>query len=147
MPEAIDMVNRPPHYAGARWEAIEIIEALGNQFRLGNALKYIFRHKKKGGDEDLRKARWYLEREFAQEYPTESDTFDLPFWRANAREFAASFDIGDVDLMNTVASINGACLSAWRSDEPEWRTHVHEALAHLNAYLLRHAQTEAEVAS
>jgi len=136
MSEAIDMVNKPPHYAGTRWEAIEIIEALGNQFRLGNALKYIFRHKMKNGEEDLKKARWYLEREFAQEHPTESDAFDLPFWRAYARDFAESFGIDDVNLMNAVASINGACLSAWRADEPEWRTHVHEALRHLNAYLV-----------
>lgn len=147
MTTAINMIDHPPHYQGARWESIEIIEALGNQFRLGNALKYIFRHKKKGGDEDLRKARWYLEREFAQDQPTKSDSFDLRFWRAHARDFAESFGIDDVDLMNTVASINYACLYAWHADESSWRTHMHEALNHLNAYLLRHAKAEAEVAS
>jgi hypothetical protein len=136
MTDAIDMVNRPPHYAGSRWEAIEIIEALGNQFRLGNAMKYIFRHKKKGGDEDLKKARWYLEREFARDRPTESDSFDLHFWRAHAREFAESFGLEDIDLINTVAAINAACVNAWRGDESAWRDNVHEALACLNAYLV-----------
>ena len=150
MSEAIDMVNRPPHYAGARWEAIEIIEALGNQFRLGNALKYIFRHKKKGGDEDLKKARWYLEREFAQERPCYPDrgTFDVRFWRENARHFASSFGVEDIDLNNAVAGINAASFAAWDRDDKGWREGVHEALRCLNAYLLRHIPTEVpEVAS
>lgn len=136
MTATADMVNSPPHYKGAKWESIEIIEALGNQFRLGNALKYIFRHKKKGGDEDLRKARWYLEREFARDQPTKSDSFDLRFWRAHARDFAESFGIEDITLVNTVAAINGACLWAWRADEPAWRAQVYDALVNLNAYLV-----------
>lgn len=136
MSEAVDMVNKPPHYAGNRWEAIEIIEALGNQFRLGNALKYIFRHKMKNGEEDLKKARWYLEREFAQNQPTKSDSFDLRFWRANARNFAESFGIEDITLVNTIAAINGACLWAWHADEAAWRAQVYDALVNLNAYLV-----------
>lgn len=137
MNNTVDMVEHPPHYQGAKWESIEIIEALGNQFRLGNALKYIFRHEKKGGREDLLKARWYLEREIAKDHPSYSESFDLRFWRAHAREFADSFGLEDVDLINTVAAINGASLHAWRRHEPEWRSSVHEALSHLNAYLLR----------
>ncbi len=136
-----NMIDHPPHYQGSRWESIEIIEALGNQFRLGNALKYIFRHEKKGGREDLLKARWYLEREFARDQPSHSESFDLRFWRAHAREFADSFGLEDIDLINTVAAINGASLHAWRHDEPAWRSSVHEALSHLNAYLLRSDQT------
>jgi hypothetical protein len=133
-----DMVNSPPHYQGTRWESIEIIEALGNQFRLGNALKYIFRHQRKGGREDLLKARWYLEREFAQERPARIDrnAFDVGFWRQNARHFADSFGITDIDLINAVAAINGAHFAAWDRDDKGWREHVHEALRCLNAYLL-----------
>jgi hypothetical protein len=59
-----DMVNEPPHY---RWlpmgiEAIDITELFN--FNLGNALKYILRSKHKGREiEDLKKARWYIDRE------------------------------------------------------------------------------------
>lgn len=136
MPDAVDMINHPPHYAGARWETIEIIEALGNQFRLGNALKYIFRHKKKGGEEDLKKARWYLEREFRQSKPARSSQFDAGFWRAHGDEFAGSFGIEDAGLVKTIAWISMACLEIWQEDESGWRRSVHSALVHLNAYLV-----------
>ena len=66
---AQDNVNHPSHYASdSGLEAIEVIEAFfhGNAF-LANTFKYIARAGKKGGEakrlEDLRKARWYLERE------------------------------------------------------------------------------------
>ncbi len=57
-----DMVNHPPHYNShpSGVECIEVAELL--PFTLGNAFKYVFRHRQKGGLEDLRKAHWYLER-------------------------------------------------------------------------------------
>lgn len=60
-----DMVNHPPHYKSASGlETIDVIEAFGLNFRLGNTVKYILRAGKKGDRlEDLLKARWYLERE------------------------------------------------------------------------------------
>lgn len=63
-----DMVNQPPHYTAGKVEAIEAIEAatidlIGLEaFCTGNAIKYLFRWKKKGGHEDLRKAIWYIKR-------------------------------------------------------------------------------------
>lgn len=70
---AQDGVNHPRHYASeSGLEAIEVIEAFfhGNAF-LANTFKYIARAGKKGGEakrlEDLRKARWYLEREIKLE--------------------------------------------------------------------------------
>lgn len=67
--EPQDAVNHPSHYASeSGLEAIEVIEAFfhGNAF-LANTFKYIARAGKKGGVakrlEDLKKARWYLERE------------------------------------------------------------------------------------
>jgi hypothetical protein len=56
------------HYGGADnpYEAIKIIEALGLNFALGSAIKYIARHGKKAGENvvsDLRKAAWYCARE------------------------------------------------------------------------------------
>lgn len=63
-----EKVDHPPHYGGADnpYEAIKVIEAYGLGFNLGNALKYIARAEKKGAPiDDLKKARWYLDREIA----------------------------------------------------------------------------------
>lgn len=60
-----DLVNHPSHYGGADnvYEAIKVIEAWQLDFNLGNCVKYIARHRHKGKPlEDLKKARWYLER-------------------------------------------------------------------------------------
>ena len=59
-----DSVNRPAHYLGhpSGVECIDVTEHMG--FCLGNAVKYIWRSGLKGDAvEDLRKARWYLDRE------------------------------------------------------------------------------------
>ena len=63
-----DNVNHPAHYEGnTSLECIDVMEiafgadAVGN-FCLCNAFKYLWRHKHKGGKEDLRKAKWYLDR-------------------------------------------------------------------------------------
>lgn len=63
-----ESVNHPDHYGGAdnAYETIKVIEAWGLGFSLGNAVKYISRAEKKGAAlEDLKKARWYLDREIA----------------------------------------------------------------------------------
>jgi hypothetical protein len=62
-----DSVNRPKHYTEhpSGIECIQITEHMG--FNLGNALKYIWRcDLKQDAVEDLRKARWYIEREIAK---------------------------------------------------------------------------------
>lgn len=63
-----DLVDHPSHYGGADnpYEAIKVIEAWELGFHLGNAVKYIARAGRKDPSktvEDLRKARWYLDRE------------------------------------------------------------------------------------
>lgn len=58
------MVNNPPHYNNhpSGIEVIEITEGMG--FCVGNAVKYILRHNKKGNPkQDLEKALWYIKRE------------------------------------------------------------------------------------
>lgn len=63
-----DAVNHPAHYGGADnpYEAIKVIEAWDLGFCLGNAVKYIARAPHKGNfAEDLKKARWYLDRAIA----------------------------------------------------------------------------------
>jgi hypothetical protein len=64
-----NVINHPPHYGGADdpYEAIKVIEAWGLGFHLGNTIKYISRAGRKGDAlEDLRKARWYLDREIGR---------------------------------------------------------------------------------
>jgi hypothetical protein len=59
------VVNQPPHYTDGGVDTIDFIEAKGLGYHLGNVVKYISRAGKKGtnkGLEDLRKARWYLDR-------------------------------------------------------------------------------------
>lgn len=62
-----DSVNHPSHYGGEDnpYEAIKVIEAWDLGFCLGNTVKYIARAGKKNRAkeiEDLKKARWYLDR-------------------------------------------------------------------------------------
>lgn len=66
-----DSVDHPSHYTQGGIETIDAIEAMVSQpgwspatgLRLGNVLKYLWRHAAKGGVESLKKARWYLDRE------------------------------------------------------------------------------------
>lgn len=60
-------VDRPPHYTShpSGIDAITIIEHMN--FCLGNVIKYVWRAGAKGDRiEDLKKARWYLDREIAR---------------------------------------------------------------------------------
>ncbi len=65
-----DPINSPPHYKAGGFETIDFIEAKDLNYRLGNVVKYVSRAGKKDSDPlvDLKKARWYLDREiFARE--------------------------------------------------------------------------------
>lgn len=61
-----DAVNHPEHYTSGGIECIDCIKAaLGSAFigfLMGNVIKYSYRYKDKNGIEDLKKARWYLDR-------------------------------------------------------------------------------------
>ena len=61
-----DTINHPDHYQGHGIECIDAIRAqLGYHGFLsycqGNAVKYLWRWHKKGGTEDLRKAKAYID--------------------------------------------------------------------------------------
>lgn len=59
-----DRVNHPRHYTFGGIEVIDAIEAWELGFHLGNVVKYVARAAHKGQLlEDLRKARWYLDRQ------------------------------------------------------------------------------------
>jgi len=63
-----DVVNSPEHYRQGGIEAIDAIKASMTReefkgYLKGNAQKYLWRYRHKGKPvEDLRKARWYLDR-------------------------------------------------------------------------------------
>ena len=61
-----DAVSHPSHYTSGSIECIDCIKAaLGENFigfLMGNVIKYSYRYKRKNGVEDLKKARWYLDR-------------------------------------------------------------------------------------
>lgn len=58
-----NMVDHPAHYNKGKIEVIDFIEDQQLPFHLGNVVKYIARAGSKGDKlEDLKKARWYLDR-------------------------------------------------------------------------------------
>lgn len=64
-----DKVNHPTHYISpSGLEVIDVIEAFTSDLAgmdavcTANAIKYILRWKHKNGVEDLKKARWYIDR-------------------------------------------------------------------------------------
>lgn len=62
-----DPVNSPAHYTSGGIECIDAMQAAFGaeavkDFCLCNAFKYLWRHRNKNGVEDLKKARWYLNR-------------------------------------------------------------------------------------
>lgn len=62
-----DPVNRPAHYTSGGIECIDAMQAafgaeVVKGFCLCNVFKYLWRHRNKNGVEDLKKARWYLNR-------------------------------------------------------------------------------------
>lgn len=62
----LDNVNHPKHYTKGGIEVIDAIEAWGLNFRLANVIKYVARSDHKNNKlEDLKKARWYLDREIS----------------------------------------------------------------------------------
>lgn len=69
--------GKSEHYCMNGLEAIDVIEAYGLNFSLGNAVKYILRCGHKGSDadalRDLEKARAYLDREISRRSQLQSD--------------------------------------------------------------------------
>ena len=76
--EIKEMVNHPDHYAGGRFECIEVMEDIfgkrsTSDFCILNAFKYLWRCKNKYDKiEDLKKAKWYIDRAIGY-YETETN--------------------------------------------------------------------------
>ena len=63
LPKREDVINHPSHYTRGKIEVIDFIEDQQLPYHLGNVIKYIARAGYKGDKlEDLKKARWYLDR-------------------------------------------------------------------------------------
>jgi hypothetical protein len=62
-----DNVNHPSHYTAGKVECIDALEAATTGLEgieavcTASAIKYLWRWKLKGGAEDLKKARWYID--------------------------------------------------------------------------------------
>ena len=86
--QEFDPVNKPKHYAGGKYECIEVMEeefgkeAVQN-FCLLNAFKYLFRCEKKHETplEDIKKAKWYLEKWIALNEKVTKEKFEEDYQR------------------------------------------------------------------
>ena len=58
---ALDEQIGGSHYRAGAIQPVQYIEANGLGFCEGNVIKYVTRHAGKGGAEDLRKARHYID--------------------------------------------------------------------------------------
>lgn len=79
-----DNVEHPSHYETGKFECIEVmIEVMGvdavKDFCVCNAFKYLYRHKRKNGKEDLQKAVWYINKylELAKESEVNKNGKDI----------------------------------------------------------------------
>lgn len=98
----MDPVDHPGHYrADTGHEAIDVIEAWGLGFNLGNVVKYVSRAGRKGDAlEDLRKARWYLDREIQTREASEAPAKPMPM---NAMRYAVECG-GRPDILEVSAT-------------------------------------------
>ena len=64
----VDMVNHPAHYTQGGIECIDALKAATvrkcgiEAVCVANVIKYLWRYEEKNGIEDVRKAKWYIER-------------------------------------------------------------------------------------
>ena len=67
-----DIINYPQHYTAGKVECIDALEAATESLTgmeavcTANTIKYLWRWKHKNGVEDLKKAKWYLDRLIAR---------------------------------------------------------------------------------
>jgi hypothetical protein len=63
-----DVVNHPSHYTAGRIECIDALESATTGLQgieavcTANAIKYLWRWKHKNGVQDLKKAKWYIDK-------------------------------------------------------------------------------------
>ena len=91
-----DVVNNPSHYTDSKIEVIDYIEDKNLGFCLGNVIKYVSRAGKKVDSdksviekeiEDLKKARWYLDRRIYELEREQSNVQEKDEINSDADEF------------------------------------------------------------
>ena len=76
--EAPDIISHPPHYETDGIECIDAMQitqgtAAVMDFCICNAFKYLWRFRRKGGLEDIKKAKWYLSKYIELQEANEDD--------------------------------------------------------------------------
>ncbi len=74
MTDALQIQEGGSHYREMKIQPVEFITANGLGFVEGNVLKYLCRHRSKGGKSDLLKARHYIDLLIQLEYPPQPET-------------------------------------------------------------------------
>lgn len=75
-----DVINHPPHYETNGIECFDaILASQGKNFAMAfcicNAQKYIWRHQHKNGVDDIKKAKWYIDKYIELFETPEDETF------------------------------------------------------------------------
>ena len=83
----IDNVNHPQHYESGQFECIDVmLETQGieevKSFCICNAFKYLYRHNRKNGVEDIKKAKWYVDK-YIELAEVRGNEFDLQTDKGN----------------------------------------------------------------
>lgn len=68
-----DPVNHPVHYCQGRIEVADFIDDQELDWKEASIIQYVCRWRRKNGVEDLKKARWYLDRLISQNESGEHD--------------------------------------------------------------------------
>ena len=76
-----ECVNHPDHYKTGKFECIEVMKEIFGEEKVKdfcklNAFKYLWRSDRKNGNEDLKKAKWYLDTYLLSELLNDEDLDD-----------------------------------------------------------------------
>lgn len=127
-----DPVNHPSHYTShpSGVECIQVTEHMN--FCVGNAVKYLWRAGQKGDHlEDLKKARWYIDREIerlekgAQNSPVWVPPSSLPTPGTPGSRFDSALDREEA-AMRAAGVESKAWNALTRSTRDWWRNKVEE---------------------
>lgn len=117
------MINNPldrqvggNHYKGKGIQPVEFFEANGVPYCIANAIKYLFRHRAKGGRKDVEKALHYIE--LAQSF-FEKDGSPFPklmFWGIYPNEFTESngIDGQERDAIHSLCAVPEIGIEGYR---------------------------------
>lgn len=86
---------QPSHYAFDEGviECIDYIDSHSFDFVEGNIIKYVTRYQYKNGTEDLKKARWYLDRLIKR-----SEEWDAKWQKRNSNFYESILESHDADF-------------------------------------------------